>query len=501
MKLRPYQETMVSEIRKALAGYRRVIVQLPTGGGKTALASEVARLAVARGRKVLIVSNRTEIFSQNGGSFERAGMEVSYISPRQRNIPDNTVCCAMAQTLKRRVEKEEWVRWVKTFDFVFIDEAHTCDADFIFGYLEEKCYVIGLTATPSRGGHQRQLGDMYKAMVTGVTVKELISSGFLTPARHFSVAAPKLEGVEFNSSSGDYSGTGLARCFEKKKLYTGLVQEWLRLAEGRKTLIFCVSARQAIDLTKEFNLFDVKARYLLSGSFDDDSDYSGSRSDTLEAFRRGEFDVLVNVGIAIAGLDIPEINCVVLNYATVSITKYLQSIGRASRVASGKDDFIILDCGENYRRLGRYDDDREWSLWHYEGQSNGQMTYKLCDASEKNAEGVFGCGQMVPSPCKVCPACGRKFITSQDEFQMHLEEITESSDSGSIVRFCAEKKLEGWNLNRIMIQICLSNQESPRTAFKEAYMALYPEKTSVDAERYWHVFNERFWKKIKGRKK
>lgn len=499
--LRPYQQKAVDETRTALAQYRRIILQLPTGGGKTRTAAEIARLASLRGRKVLIVSNRSEIFSQNGSAFERAGMEVEYVSPRNRKIPVSRVCCAMAQTLKRRVEKAEWLEWLRTFSLLFVDEAHTCDADFLHDLIDEKCYVVGLTATPSRGGHQRQLGSMYKAMVVGVSVKELIDGGFLSSATHYSVAAPKVEDVSYNYATGDYNGSSLARCFEKKKLYTGLVQEWLRLAEGKKTIIFCVSSTQAVELTKEFSFFGVDARYMLSGSFDDDTEYSGRRSDVLEEFRKGSFKVLVNVGIAIAGLDVPDIECVVLNFATVSVTKYLQCIGRASRVAPGKDGFLILDCGENYRKFGGYDSDREWSLWHYEGQGGGGITYKLCDPSEKNVDGRFGCGQMVPTPCKVCPSCGRKFLTSQDEYQMHLEEVSSTSSEGSIAKFCAEKRLQGWSMNRIMVQVCLANEDNVKDSVCEAYKALNPDKKTDEIARFWWVFNKQVWSKIKRKKK
>lgn len=501
MGLRLYQRQLVNEVRNALMRYRRICVVAPTGCGKTVIASEIARLAHIKSRRVLIVSHRSEIMSQNGGAFERAGLLVEYINPKYRDIPVADVCSAMAQTLKRRIEKPEWVEWLKSFDFAFIDEAHTCDADFLHQYFNEKCYVIGLTATPRRYGHQTQLGTLYQAMVEGVTTRQLVDMGFLAKAHHYSVIAPKLDDVPIDYSSGDYSKKYLAAKFEDKRLYRGVVEEFLRLTPDKKAIFFCCSSAQTIALTKELNAYGITAKYLLSGDFDDDETYSGERNQIIEDFKNGKFQVLVNLGIAVAGFDVPDIEVVVLCFSTISLSKYLQAIGRGSRITPNKTEFTILDAGENYRKHGSYDAKRIWSLWHDEKIGVGEVPMKLCDPKKKDINGLYGCNEWVPNTCSYCPHCGFKFPTEKDEFQLHLEEIIENSEEDNLSVWAAKKKREGWKLSRIMVQACLSNSNEPKKAFIEVYLALYEGKDRHDAEKYWYVWKKKVWDKVKTKKK
>ena len=448
-------------------------------------------------RKVLILSSRTEILLQNGGALEQAGLTVQYISPRMRSIPTANVCVGMAQTLRRRVEKEEWCEWLKTVEMLIIDEAHECVSDFIHEYMSDKCFVLGVTATPRRYGHQKQLGTMYRAMVTGITVKELIELKYLSKAHHYSVVAPKLDDVEIDYGTGDYNQRSLAAKFEDKRLYTGLVQEFLRLVPDKKAIFFCCSSQQTIDLTKELNAFGISARYLLSGTFDTDEQYSGERSDVIDDFKANKFQVLVNLGIAIAGFDVPDVEVVALCFSTISLTKYLQAIGRGSRVTGSKHEFTILDAGENYRKHGAYDSERIWSLWHDEKLGVGEVPMKLCDPKKKDINGKYGCDMWVPMTCSYCPHGGFKFPTEKDEFQLHLEEIVETAEPQSLVSWAAQKKREGWKLSRIMIQACLSNSDNPKEAFIKVYTTLYKGKTREDAAKYWFVWNKNVWQKVK----
>lgn len=489
-QLRPYQQTAIEESRIALKDYRRVLLQSPTGSGKTVMFSFITKNAVNKGRRVLIISSRTELLRQNGGALERMGLNVEYIDPRTRKIPTSAVVCAMAQTLKRRLSKAEWLAWLTQIDFVIVDECHEQTPDFIYDALSKNCFVLGCTATPRRYGHQRQLGEIFNAMVTGVTVKTLIGLGFLSNARHFSVVAPKLDDVPIDYGTGDYNRKALAACFEDKRLYEGVVDEYLRICPNSKAVFFCCSARQTIEMTKELCSRGVTARYLLSGNFDEDSQYSGIRSDLIDSFHRGEFQVLVNCGIAIAGFDEPSVECVVLNFSTVSLTKYLQAVGRGSRVTDTKHEFFILDAGENYRKHGAYDAEREWCLWHSSKISTGEPMLKLCDHLKRDINGKNGCDTWVPLTCSYCPKCGFKFITEKDAYQIRLEELA-SDDMPSVGTFCAQKKLEGWNTNRILVQVLLSNAGREKEAFIECCDALGLKHS------YWYFFKKNIWGKFK----
>ncbi len=498
IQLRDYQQQAVKEIRDALSTYRRVLFQLGTGGGKTVCFSYMAFASQKYNRKVLIMSDRSEILMQNGGALERMGMSVQYVNPKNKDIPTSNCVCSMSQTMKRRLQKEEWVEWIRTVDFCIVDECHLCTHDFIYGYLTTKCFVLGVTATPARTGNKKQLGEIFKAMVTGVSVKTLIEKGYLSKAKHYSIAAPKLD-IKIDYGTGDYNHKDLSAVFESRTRYSGTVSEYLRLAKGKKAICFCVSSKQCIEITKEFNDKGVSAKYVLSGTFDEDIDLSGERERIINEFKKNKFDVLVNVNCLTAGFDCPEVECVILDFATVSMARYRQAIGRGARVTENKHEFTILDCGDNYKRLGLYDADVEFSLWHSVGNGGGLQVLKDCPTDKIDVNHKHGCGSRVPTSCKVCPACGFKFPTDKDMVQLHLEEVSENDEEDDLVSWAAKKKLEGWNLNRILIQCCLANVDEDKKAFTEVYTSLYPEKTQKDVNRYWWMFKKNFWDKIKSK--
>lgn len=472
-----------------------MLFQLGTGGGKTLIFSHIALLSQRYNRKVLILSDRSEILMQNGGALQRNGLDVQYISPKHRNIPTVNCVCSMSQTLKRRIEKTDWLEWLKTVELCIVDECHVCTHEFVYPLLSEKCFVLGVTATPSRSGQQPQLGDTFRAMVQVISIKQMIEQGYLSSVRHFSIAAPKLD-VSIDYSTGDYNQKELAKRFESRTLYSGVVREYIRIARGVKAICFCVSSRQCIEVTKEFNENGISAKYLLSNSFDEDAEYSGERNEVIEQFKNGEFDVLVNVNCLTAGFDCPDVECVILNFATVSMARYRQAVGRGARVTPTKKEFIVLDCGDNWRRLGLYDADVEFSLWHSTGIGNGMQALKECDTTKVDINGRYGCGERLPVSFKVCPRCQYVFRTEKHEYEMYLEEVKENAED-DIDRFVAEKRKDGWRTSRIMVAVCLANADNVRKAFIKAYMVLNPSKTEDDARKYWFVWNKQVWSKIK----
>ena len=129
------------------------------------------------------------------------------------------------------------------------------------------------------------------------------------------------------------------------------------------------------------------------------------------------------------------------------------------------------------------------------------MALKECDTTKKDCNGKFGCGQLVPSTVKVCPACGYVFRTEQYEYQLHLEEVAENNEDDTIAGMVAKRKMDGWSTARIMVQVCLRNAGQERKAFIEAYRVLNPHKDINDALKYWYVFKKQVWDKMKQRRK
>lgn len=488
VELREYQKAAVNEIRSGLAKYRRVVCVMPTGSGKGTVLGYVASLAANKGTKTLILAHREEIMKQNAGHCRKCGVEPQIISPKHRKVPTEDIVCGMVQTLQRRIEKPEWMEYVKSVQMLVLDEAHICNYDFLFDIISDKCYVVGYTATMARYGGMTQAGLQYNAMVIGPSVKDLIDMGYLCRCKLYSLDAPSMEDVEWDYGRGDYNLGQMAAKFKSKARYVGAVENYQRICPGQKAIVFACSSEQCIGLTQEFNDHGIKAKYLLSNSFDEDEELSGERKQIVEDFENNKFKVLVNLGIGVAGLDIVDIKVVMLMYSTTSVVKYLQSCGRASRPAPGKNnEFICLDFGRNYERLGRYEDDRTYSLWHNTGTGGGVPPVKECPQ----------CHRLVPVSWKQCQFCQYVWPTQQDIYNAELNEIVANSEEESLESYVARWKLEGKSNNWILVQVCLKNPNSQKESFMRACEVLRTKHGANISPKYWFFFKKEILSKVK----
>lgn len=439
--------------------------------------------------RVLILAHSEEILKQDAGHARKWGVDAAEVFAKTMKQPTEKCCCMMVQTLRQRIKKPEWYEWFCSFGFFILDECHRAEFDFLFEQpVIINLFVVGLSASPARYGQMRQLGMDYGAVVVGPQVKELIKLGYLCRCRLFSLDAPSMDDVEWSSGRGDYNLSQMAAKFKSRARYVGAVENYRRICPGEKTLVFCCSSEQTIELTKAFCEAGIEARYCLSGDFDEDEEYSGERKDVVDAFARGEFPVLVNYGLFTTGIDIPDIKVVMLMFSTTSLVKYMQCLGRASRIAPGKDnEFLCLDFGRNYERLGRYEDDRVWSVWHNTGSGGGVAPTKECK----------GCGRLVPVSWTDCKFCGYHFPTEHEVFQAELQEIVAENDEETIEGYVARKKLENWKNDWILRDICQKHPEDMKGAFMKAIEVLRTSHGEKITPKYWHFFKEHKLGRIK----
>lgn len=490
MELRKYQSEILAETRQALAKHRHIIVQSPTGSGKGVLIGSMASMSKY---KVLILAHSEEILKQDAGHARKWGIETTEVFAKTRKMPFARCCCMMAQTLRQRLKKEEWAEWFNSFKFIILDECHRAEFDFVFDQPNiEKTFVIGLSASPARYGQMRQLGLDYGAIVIGPQVSELIRDGYLCKCRLFSLDAPSLDDVEWSYGRGDYNLSQMAEKFKSRTRYVGAVENYQRICPGEKTLVFCCSSEQTIELTKAFCEAGIDARYCLSGDFDEDEEYSGDRKDVVDAFARGDFPVLVNFGLFTTGIDIPDIKVVMLMFSTTSLVKYLQCLGRASRIAEGKDgEFLCLDFGRNYERLGRYEDARTWSVWHNTGAGGGVPPTKECPQ----------CHRLVPVSWTDCQFCGYHWPTQQETYRAELQEIVaKQEEEETLEQYVARRKLEGWSNNRILVAVCIKNTDNQKEAFMRAIEVLRTKHGANLSPKFWFFFKREILSKVKVKK-
>ena len=467
--LRNYQQEVIEETRSLLSkGIKHIMAQLPTGGGKTIIFSFITQNAEAKGKNVLILTDRTELLTQAGGTISKFNISPAYIKAGSKYIDyRRNVFVAMSQTLRNRVVIDDWQKWIKThIDIVIIDEAHIQEFNYLFesGLIDDKI-VIGFTATPVRTGKMRQLGLDYERMVQGTGIRELIKDGYLLNCDTYAFQSPSMSNVSVNAKTGDFQGDSMFKQFNSPTLYAGLLTNYEKNTPGQKMLVFCCNVEHAIKTCQTLNDSGYTVKFLASkksppkkpkenakiGEIERYKErlrvyelyeqnykkYSGGRKGVLKWFSNTSGSILINVDILTKGYDEPSIEVIALYRATTSLSLYLQMIGRGSRLYEDMTNFTLFDFGGNVDRLGNYDDNRSFGLWHEEKKGEGGAPpLKECGI-DSNSRPITACGdvkkgckRLIMASMKLCPFCGFKYPEKDPAKEVELALASIKDDDG-----------------------------------------------------------------------
>jgi superfamily II DNA or RNA helicase len=407
--LRDYQVRALDACRAAIrAGKRRVLLVAPTGSGKTTIASETIRCAIARGSHVLFLAHRKELLSQCHGRLLEFGIESGIIRASDpRADPSQAVQVGSVQTLARRLERFAG----DAFDLIVVDEAHHTRAETyaqILDHFRGARAVLGLTATPIRADGQG-LAESYDALIEAASMRELVRLGFLVPVRMFT--SPNLDLTGIHRRQGDYVLSELGERMNHEVLVGNIVTEWQRLAGDRRTVIFATTVAHSESIASRFADAGIRAEHLDGGMPEQE------RDGVLERVRSGQTQVVVNCQILTEGWDMPEIACCVLARPTKSLGLYLQMSGRALRPAPGKRDCLILDHANCFREHGGVSD-RRWALTADKPKPAGEAPEKICP----------GCGLIIAIGRRECRECGFVFAAPPWSSQEKAVQLVEASD-------------------------------------------------------------------------
>lgn len=403
--LRPYQQQLIAELRGALRRHRRVICQLPTGGGKTALAVHMMGTAAARGRVCWFVVHRQELIDQTSAALWAQGLEHGLIvAGGHSHLARLPIQVASVQTLVRRLDR------LAPPDLIVVDEAHRSVSASYSRILATypEAHVVGLTATPRRTDGQ-PLGALYGEIVSGPSMRWLIDEGFLSD---YSVYAPQtadLSGV--HSRGGDYARDEAAAVMDRPTITGDAVAHYQRLAAGRRAIAFFVSRDHAAHGCAAFNAAGVPAECVTGASSDAD------RRGGMERFRAGETLIMCSVDLAIEGLNVVEAECAIMLRPTQSLIVWLQACGRVLRPSPNGAPAIILDHVGNALRHGLPDEEREWSL-------DGQPKRQSDDEPECPVRQCPACFA-VHRPKPACPACGHVYLVVGREVEQVAGDLVE----------------------------------------------------------------------------
>jgi superfamily II DNA or RNA helicase len=351
-QLRDYQTDLLDRTQQSWkSGERSVMLQLPTGGGKTIVFSHLVQSFTESGKRVLILAHREELITQAASKITAiAGITPSIIKAGYKPDYSQPIQVASVQSLTRRLAK------CPQFDLIVVDEAHHSTSTSYRSILSHfpHALILGVTATPIRldGTGFRGLFD---DLICGVTVKELIEMGSLSAYRYYAPErSMSLVGVK--KRGGDYKQEQIEEANPAETVAADCLKAYRDYLQDKQIVVFGVSVAHSIAIAASFSANNIPAAHL-----DGNSDPK-ERSMVMEAFRTGSIKVLTNCALFDEGLDIPKLDGVILARPTASLGRYLQMVGRALRPAAGKERATIIDLAGNWERHGLPDDDRAWSL-------------------------------------------------------------------------------------------------------------------------------------------
>jgi DNA repair protein RadD len=423
--LRPYQGEGLDQARALIRkGFKRILLVLPTGGGKTVCAASVMAGTVAKGKRALFVGPRREIIAQSFWKLIDAGvpehdtgviMGNGWIvdrahAPYSAHRPHARAQVASVQTLQNRK--------LPPADVVFWDEAHHAVSDtherVIQHYVDAGAVVIGLTATPERAD-RKGLGRVFEVLHQIATPKRLISEGFLAEPR---VLGPDVSFADVKRGcGGDFDAESLEHAVDERILVGDVVKHWHEEAGDRTTVAFCTSLPKSQALAETFRAMGVRAEHI------DGKMPNEQRDDILARLARGQLQVVCNFGLLTEGWDLPRAKCGIINRPTDSVSLWLQMCGRFLRPWQGITP-VILDHGGNQWVHGRPQDDRDWSLDGPSKRCKGLVeTVRLCPQCKAPLDGGVA----------VCPACFYVFPVRQGSAPIEVDgRLVEMSEADSL---------------------------------------------------------------------
>lgn len=379
MQLRDYQKEMLDRLDRAWQVHRSVMVQMPTGVGKTVLLAEEIKNEESRMKNscsggVLVVAHRRELIEQISQTLTRFGIDHGLIVSGKPVDETKPVQVASIQTLSRRIgQTDDNNSSFLTIDFslIIIDEAHHAVAKTyrqLWNQWPDAKY-LGLTATPCRMNNT-SFTDLFDTLLQSWPIQEFIDRGWLSDFEYISVTPDnwmvnRIAGLKKRGADGDYQTKEMATVMDTPESIEHLYLSYEQYAKGKKGIVYAISREHARHISDYYVAKGVRCCWIESKTPSD------VRRQQVDDYRQGKLDVIVNVDIFSEGFDCPEVEFIQLARPTLSLSKYLQQLGRGMRTVMMKDYVIILDQVGMYQTFGMPTEERDWDLM-FRGRVTGK---------------------------------------------------------------------------------------------------------------------------------
>ena len=422
IKLFDYQEDMKERIEKALRLHRSVMAQMPTGTGKTYLLTAVIDSFVSNNpmAKVWIVAHRRELVSQIDETVRKFH---SYSASNTSTLLSSVKAMSIQWLMRNYDEIEEEP------GMIVIDEAHHALAKTYKEMWERfpKAKFLGLTATPCRL-NGKGFTDLFDVLVQSWSVPEFISKGRLATYDFVSIKSDGvtqrlIDSLQKRGADGDYQNKEMDILLNKKPSIERLYRSLEEYGKDRKGIVYAINISHAQKITKLYQEHGVKAIAI------DSKTPAVERQQDIEAFRKGDIQVLVNVDIFSEGFDCPDVEFVQLARPTLSLAKYLQMVGRGLRVAKGKKNCVIIDNVGLYRVFGLPS-----QVWNWKAMFEGKL--KVGKKKETPKEREFFLMNEKQDDIQIHPDSELMMVMSHEELLQTIQyrEFVDSKGEFAIIK-------------------------------------------------------------------
>lgn len=409
--LRDYQQSLIDRIAaEYTSGSPSVCAVAPCGAGKTVMVGWMAGKTALIGKRVLFLVHRRELIEQSDRTFTAMRINHGIISAGTAADYTSAVQIGSTQTVARRLNK------IQKPDFVVIDEAHHATAGTWRKIIDAfpEALTLGVTATPARLDGNG-LGDIFKSLVIGPTVDDLIGRGSLTPYDYYAPPS-KVDMKSVHVKFGDYVKSELSAVVDDIDVIGDIVRNYQKLAPGRQAVCYCVSRSHSEHIAAQFTAAGIPAAHV------DGETPKAERDQIISDFRNKKLRILCNVDLLGEGFDVPGMDAVILARPTASLTLFIQQSMRPLRPDPDNPNkrAVIIDHVGNCFRHGLPNAPQDWSLESKtKKKQNRILTLHQCPK----------CFQVWDTASRTCPYCGyappiqEREVTQQDGILTKIESL------------------------------------------------------------------------------
>ena len=415
MELWNHQSRSIKATLEAFGrGVRRVLLTIPTGGGKSRVAQTLIQHYAETYQRSILYTNRKLLTEQTGKVLDRAGITYGVRASGHKDNRERMVQIASIQTEHARVTKNK--TWeIANAQLVIPDEAHQFKGEMACGILQQHyeagSHICGLTATPL------DLDGMYDELIIGATNSELRACNALQWCHHYGPDEPDLKHIKKVQVGVDLTERDNVKAIMVPGIFGRVLENWLKYNPNQlPSILFAPGVKESLWFAKQFEAAGIPAAHIDGDEVYVNGQYFKSspdvRQQVLDASKDGSIKVVCNRYVLREGVDMPWLYCGIMATVLGNIKTYLQSVGRLLRYWPEYENKILIDHGGNWHRHGSVNADREWTLGltsrGYSQAREETMRRKRCAKCGKPLNGAkCPCGEVNPVEPFCCPECKR----------------------------------------------------------------------------------------------